>query len=73
MQRKNWLTFVLACGLCQAGTALAQQQPDFSKVELKITKVTDNIYMLSTPVAGNACACSGGGIRPTFQPTMVSG
>jgi glyoxylase-like metal-dependent hydrolase (beta-lactamase superfamily II) len=53
MQRKNWLTFVLACGLCQAGTALAQQQPDFSKVELKVTKVTDNIYMLSTPVAGN--------------------
>ncbi len=32
--------------------AMAQQQ-DLSKVELKVTKVTDNVYMLSSPVAGN--------------------
>ncbi len=53
MKRKNLLTVVQACGLCWAGISLAQQPPDFSKVELKVTKVTDNIYMLSTPVAGN--------------------
>ncbi len=42
--------------LCAVGffttVAMAQQQ-DLSKVELKVTKVTDNIYMLSSPVAGN--------------------
>jgi cyclase len=38
-------------GVC-VGAALAQQA-DLSKVELKVTKVTDKIYMLSTPAAGN--------------------
>lgn len=35
-----------------SAAAMAQQQ-DLSQVELKVTQVTDHIFMLSTPAAGN--------------------
>jgi len=40
-----YLTAVLSAGLT-AETAFAQQEPDWSKVQIKVTKVAGNIYML---------------------------
>ena len=40
------------------GLALAQQQPDFSKVQIKVTKVSGNIYMLEGE-GGNIAASVG--------------
>ena len=41
-----------------AAIAFAQQQPDFSKVEIKITKVSGNVYMLEG-MGGNMAALTG--------------
>jgi cyclase len=38
--------------------AFAQQQPDWSKVEIKVTKVSGNIYMLEGQ-GGNIAASVG--------------
>ena len=43
MTRKMWFAAAL---LLAPGIALAQQPPDFSKVEIKVSKVSGNIYML---------------------------
>jgi glyoxylase-like metal-dependent hydrolase (beta-lactamase superfamily II) len=55
----NILIRSLAVGalVCVAGTAFAQQQ-DFSKVEIKVTKVSGNIYMLEG-AGGNIAASVG--------------
>ena len=38
--------------------ASAQQQPDFSKVEIKVTKVAGTVYMLQG-MGGNIGVCAG--------------
>lgn len=55
MMRQIWLAAFL---LLIAGVALAQQQPDFSKVEIKVSKVSGNIYMLQG-AGGNIAASLG--------------
>ena len=52
--RKLWL----AALLLWPGWAMAQQQQDFSKVEIKVTKVSGNIYMLEGQ-GGNIAASVG--------------
>jgi len=52
--RKLWL----AALLLWPGWAVAQQQQDFSKVEIKVTKVSGNIYMLEGQ-GGNIAASVG--------------
>jgi len=52
--RKLWL----AALLLWPGGAMAQQQQDFSKVEIKVTKVSGNIYMLEGQ-GGNIAASVG--------------
>ena len=49
--------FLIAC-LLLPSLALAQQQQDFSKVEIKVTKVSGNIYMLEGQ-GGNIAASVG--------------
>jgi cyclase len=50
----------IACLLasCLLAAAAAQQQPDFSKVEIKVTKVAGTIYMLQG-MGGNIGVCAG--------------
>jgi cyclase len=55
MMRQIWLAALL---LLVPGVALAQQQPDFSKVEIKVSKVSGNIYMLQG-AGGNIAASLG--------------
>ena len=55
MMRQMWLAALL---LLVPGVALAQQQPDFSKVEIKVSKVSGNIYMLQG-AGGNIAASLG--------------
>jgi glyoxylase-like metal-dependent hydrolase (beta-lactamase superfamily II) len=50
-----WLAALL---LLVPGVALAQQQPDFSKVEIKVSKVSGNIYLLQG-AGGNIAASLG--------------
>ncbi len=52
--RKFWLVALLLV----PGFSLAQQQQDFSKVEIKVTKVSGNIYMLEGQ-GGNIAASVG--------------
>jgi cyclase len=52
--RKIWLVAMLLL----PGLALAQQPQDFSKVEIKVTKVSGNIYMLEG-AGGNIAASLG--------------
>ena len=52
--RKIWLVAMLLL----PGLALAQQPQDFSKVEIKVTKVSGNIYMLEG-AGGNVAASLG--------------
>jgi len=52
-----YLTAVLSAGLT-AETAFAQQEPDWSKVQIKVTKVAGNIYMLQGQ-GGNIAASVG--------------
>jgi cyclase len=49
---------MLAALLLLPGIALAQQPPDFSKVEIKVSKVAGNIYMLQG-AGGNIAASLG--------------
>jgi cyclase len=49
---------LLAALLLTRGMALAQQPPDFSRVEIKVSKVTGNIYMLQG-AGGNIAASLG--------------
>ncbi len=55
MMLQMWLAALL---LLVPGVALAQQQPDFSKVEIKVSKVSGNIYMLQG-AGGNIAASLG--------------
>lgn len=50
--------FLIAVLLLAPRLALAQQPPDFSKVEIKVTKVSGNIYMLEG-AGGNIAASLG--------------
>ena len=52
--RKLWIAALLLL----PSLALAQQPPDFSKVEIKATKVSGNIYMLQG-AGGNIAASLG--------------
>jgi cyclase len=52
--RKLWIAVLLLA----PSIALAQQAPDFSKVEIKVTKVSGNIYMLEGQ-GGNIAASVG--------------
>lgn len=49
-------TILAACLL--TAVAFAQQQPDYSKVEIKVTKVSGNVYMLEG-MGGNMAAQAG--------------
>jgi len=51
------ISFLLALCLLAAAT-FAQQQPDFSKVEIKVTKVAGTVYMLQG-YGGNIGVCVG--------------
>jgi cyclase len=55
MMRQMWLAVLL---LAVPGMALAQQSPDFSKVEIKVSKISGNIYMLQG-AGGNIAASLG--------------
>jgi cyclase len=56
MKAKRLFTFMAL--LLAPSAALAQQQPDFSKVEIKVTKVSGNVYMLEG-AGGNIAASLG--------------
>jgi cyclase len=53
--RTIWLAALL---LLTPGLAMAQQPPDFSKVEIKVSKISGNIYMLQG-AGGNIAASLG--------------
>lgn len=55
MMRQMWLAVLL---LAAPGMTLAQQPPDFSKVEIKVSKISGNIYMLQG-AGGNIAASLG--------------
>src|SRR5437660_5343813 len=56
---RAWMFLSLAGAALVCGqTAAAQQQPDFSKVQIKATKVSGNIYMLEGE-GGNIAASVG--------------
>src|SRR5438309_9378860 len=56
---RAWMILSLAGAALVCGqTAAAQQQPDFSKVQIKATKVSGNIYMLEG-AGGNIAASIG--------------
>ena len=59
MKTKAWLAGLSMMGaFALAQVAAAQQQPDFSKVQIKVTKVSGNIYMLQGE-GGNIAASVG--------------
>jgi cyclase len=64
MKQLRWLQKLsrigtgLAVVLLVVGVAYTQQQPDFSKVQIKVTKVSGNIYMLEGE-GGNIAASVG--------------
>ncbi len=64
MTKRNWMGRLGICALLLAGTmavgqaAQAQQATDFSKVQIKVTKVSGNIYMLEGQ-GGNIAASVG--------------
>jgi cyclase len=56
---QTWIVPVLVGAMLAFGQgAVAQQQPDFSKVQIKVTKVSGNIYMLEGQ-GGNIAASVG--------------
>jgi len=59
MKTRTWLAAVALTGaFALAQVAAAQQQPDFSKVQIKVTKVSGNVYMLQGE-GGNIAASVG--------------
>ena len=64
MRKKGWMGRLGICAVLLAGitavgqAALAQQATDFSKVEIKVTRVSGNIYMLEGE-GGNIAASVG--------------
>jgi cyclase len=54
----GWLAMVWLAGLMLSGTARGQGQTDYSKVQIKVTKVSGNIYMLEGE-GGNIAASVG--------------
>ncbi len=56
--RRLWLLALLPAIAVFTRPALAQQEPDFSKVQIKVTKVSGNIYMLEGE-GGNIAASVG--------------
>src|SRR5437016_8716909 len=58
-RQRTWMILSLAgTALVNGQAAAAQQQPDFSKVQIKATKVSGNIYMLEGQ-GGNIAASVG--------------
>src|SRR5213079_1650972 len=58
-RQRTWMILSLAgTALVNGSAVVAQQQPDFSKVEIKATKVSGNIYMLEGQ-GGNIAASVG--------------
>src|SRR5882724_2527317 len=56
---RGWIVHSLVVAALACGTTgAAQQQPDFSKVQIKVTKVSGNIYMLEGQ-GGNIAASVG--------------
>jgi glyoxylase-like metal-dependent hydrolase (beta-lactamase superfamily II) len=64
MRKKSWMRRLGICAVLMAGmmavgqAAKAQQDTDFSKVQIKVTKVSGNIYMLEGE-GGNIAASVG--------------
>jgi hypothetical protein len=56
MTSKSWILFI--CFLAGLGTAAAQDT-DYSKVQMKVTKVAGNVYMLEGGDGGNIGASVG--------------
>jgi glyoxylase-like metal-dependent hydrolase (beta-lactamase superfamily II) len=56
--RATLATATLFGALCAAGTALAQQEPDWSKVQMKTTHVAGSVYLLQGE-GGNIAASIG--------------
>ena len=56
--RKLFFIAPLLAAILFAGSAFSQQQPDWSKVQIKVTKVSGNIYMLQGQ-GGNIAASVG--------------
>lgn len=54
----NWIRSVLVGALATVAGSAAAQQQDFSKVEIKVTKVSGNVYMLEGS-GGNIAASVG--------------
>ena len=58
-KKRTWIVLALACAALVCGqAAVAQQEPDWSKVQIKTTKVSGNIYMLEGQ-GGNIAASVG--------------
>src|SRR5436309_12996169 len=58
-RQRTWMILSLAgTALVNGSAVVAQQQPDFSKVQIKATKVSGNIYMLEGQ-GGNIAASVG--------------
>ncbi len=61
MSKKTWTWMIVSlvgAALVCGQAAMAQQQPDWSKVQIKVTKVSGNIYMLEGQ-GGNIAASVG--------------
>jgi cyclase len=59
MKIRAWITFSLVAAAWFCGrAAIAQQEPDWSKVQIKVTKVSGSIYMLEGQ-GGNIAASVG--------------
>src|ERR1700741_3061031 len=54
----RWLAVVILTAWCLCGAAHGQENRDFSKVQIKVTKVSGNIYMLEGE-GGNIAASVG--------------
>src|SRR3989442_6946704 len=58
-RQRTWMILSLAgTALVNGSAVVARQQPDFSKVQIKVTKVSGNIYMLEGQ-GGNIAASVG--------------
>ena len=58
--RRSWIPYLVVClaGLMFSNMSRAQQNTDYSKVQIKVTKVSGNIYMLEGE-GGNIAASVG--------------
>jgi cyclase len=56
--RARWVAIAVSAGIILFGAAAVAQHPDFSKVQIKVTKVSGNVYMLEGE-GGNIAASVG--------------